>query len=787
MRLPRAPLLLLSFPAAGGILAATVLPIVTGISLGIAGLISAALLRNKKNDLPAVLAVASFFLVHHSLAIATREAAPRWHEISAGNRLLAEVTGHIRNITPPQRGTRALWNYQLETTAITTGGRTYPGRWRVLLTCPDQSLGFGDTIRATGSYHLPPPLRNPGSFDRREWLLDQGYSAVLLTRDEVEHLGMATLSATRPLAALGPHITDLRQWLAATVTRGIEDDSPTASVIRAVVLGDRSGLPRNLEETFQRSGTMHLFAVSGLHVAMVAGLLLGAGRLLRLPGWIAMPLVLTGLILYTMATGLRPSACRAAVMIIAYWAALFFDRSPSLLNTLGLAALLLLGWNPWDLFSIGFQLSFAVMIGIGVWGAPLRDRLAIFVAPDPFLPRSLLSSAQRCSWKLRSIISDSLSISLGAWGGSCLPVALYFGIVTPIVVVANLFLIFPAFAILWIAGIATVAGSLGLGWIVVTVNNANWLVVKTVTALAALFAGVPGGHIELPSTSRIYGSGTLAEITVLHIPRGGGASHIALQNSQWLVDTGDTGSCYQAILPLLRGPGKPQLDGVILTHGDSLHAGGLPVIMEKMPGARIWRNPTPSNSPIETEITAARPDSQLISSLAAGDLVPLVSAGATSPESRATIEVLYPPAELHQPRLADDGCLVLRLSIDNRRILFTSDSGLAAEYWLLENHDDLEADLLVMGRHSADFCGDLAFLRAVNPQAIVASAANFPENEKLPPTWRARIEAAGFLLLDQQRTGAVSIQIHRNGIRCRTVLDSRLIDLPEHGRRSTSR
>lgn len=777
MRLPRAPLLLLAFPAAGGILAAAVLPSAAALCLGIAGLLSAVFLK-KKRDLSALLAVASLFVLSHGLAVLERDSAPRWQELRDGLRPFAEVTGHVRNITPPRRGGRALWNYELRATSITTGGETHRGHWRILLSCPDRSLGFGDRVRARGRYELPAPARNPGAFDRRGWLLDQGYSALLVTRGEVQRQTIANQHspAARLLAALGTQVASLRQWLAATVTRGIADDPVAAAVVRAVVLGDRGGLPDELEKTFRLSGTMHLFAVSGLHVAMVAGLLLATGKLLRLPGWVAMPLVLAGLVLYVMATGLRPSACRAAVMVIAYWAALLFDRSPSLLNTLGLAALLLLGLNTWDLFSVGFQLSFAVMLGIGLLGAPLRDHLAERVAPDPFLPRTLLTPSQRLFWKVRSTISTNLSISTGAWAGSLVPVALYFGLVTPVVVPANLALIFPAFLILWMAGLATVAGALGLGWLVITINHANWLVVKTVTALAALFAAVPGGHLHLAQGwDFLSRPGTLAEVTIFEIPGGGGAAHIDLGRSHWLVDTGSADSFHYTVLPQIQNQGTGDLDGVFLTHGGSSHAGGLPAIARLMPQTRIWRNATPSSSPVEARITAAAGGRPI--PLAAGDLVPLVDGNEDGTDG-ARIEVLYPPAAAHRPRLADDGCLVLRLHVGDQRILFTADAGLSAEHWLLEHGTDLRADLLVMGRHTNDFCGDLSFLRAVDPQAIVASNANFPEGEAIPPAWARRVKEAGFLLLDQRETGALSVRIGPGGLFCRTTLDHRSFHFP---------
>ena len=752
MDLPRAPLLWLTVPAIAGILLAAFLPTPIGLTAG-AVLVFAGVALPKRSDLPAFLAVAGAFLLAHGLAVSHREAAPRWHEIESGDRPLATVTGSIRNITPPSRGGGRLWNYELRADTITTGDKTSHGAWRILLACPDEDLGFGDHVQVHGTYSIPGPTRNPNGFDRRKWILNQGYVALVTTSEPAVRIDPPDGLLHVPQAILGRQVRTLRLWLGRTITAGLESDSMVCGVLRAISLGDRTGLPRDLEETFRLSGTMHLFAVSGLHVAMVAGLLLGLLRILRIPMSIAMPIVVVGLIVYTMATGMRPSALRATLMVIVYWSAVVFDRNPSLLNTLGLAALVLLTASTWDLFSAGFQLSFAVMLGIGLVGAPLREWFRAKVEPDPFLPRSLLTSKQRNHWKFRRTIADNVAISTGAWAGSILPVLLYFRLVTPSVVVANLFLIYPAFLILWIAGISILSGAVGLSWISVTANHANWLLVKVVTVIAAAFAAMPGGHFFVGGEKLVHSPGRIAQVTAFDISSGGAATHISLREADWFLDCGDPGSFYDALLPHLRSSGRSKIDGVVLSHGDSRHIGGIIALAEAMPEAAIWKNQIRSKSTIEKEIDEALMGRD--QPLKRGDSLALGKDGASA-------EILYPPDGL-QPRLADDGCIVARIQIGPHRILWTGDSGLTAEHWLVENEPDLSADIILMGRHSGDFCGDMGFVRAVGPRVILASNQPFPEGQKLPEDWREKVEAEGIHLLDHRRSGSIRIDLKRDG------------------------
>ena len=160
----------------------------------------------------------------------------------------------------------------------------------------------------------------------------------------------------------------------ATLTRGLEDSPDVAALINGMALGLRHETPDDIEEPFQQTGTLHLFAVAGLHVGIVAQLLWIIALLLRLPRKAAAALIIPCLFFYSAITGFHVSSVRAATMAAVLLGGIFFDRPVLALNSLAGAALLILAVDPNQLFSAGFQLSFAVV------GAILVSRDWIFHA-----------------------------------------------------------------------------------------------------------------------------------------------------------------------------------------------------------------------------------------------------------------------------------------------------------------------------------------------------------------------------------------------------------------------
>ena len=193
----------------------------------------------------------------------------------------------------------------------------------------------------------------------------------------------------------------------AALSRGLEDSPEIHGLISGMVLGARDETPDEIEEQFQQTGTLHLFAVSGLNVAIVAQLLWIIASAARVPRRWAIALIIPALFFYAAITGLNTSSVRAALMGAILLGGFFVERKVLPVNSVAAAAFLILCYDTNQLFSTGFQLSFAVVLAIIILADPLYRLLVRWWEPDPFLPRGLLGECSetggpRLAWQSRA-------------------------------------------------------------------------------------------------------------------------------------------------------------------------------------------------------------------------------------------------------------------------------------------------------------------------------------------------------------------------------------------------
>src|SRR5258707_10151631 len=224
------------------------------------------------------------------------------------------------------------------------------------------------------------------------------------------------------------------------ICRGLDDSPEVQNFLSGIALGLRHQTPEDIEEPFQQTGTLHLFAVAGLHVGIVARLLWILAMVARLSRRWATSLIIPLLLFYAAITGLHVSSIRAAVMSSILLGGFFFERKVFALNSLAAAAFFLLSWDTNEFFSTGFQLSFAVVGGIILLADPLSGWLRLIGAPDPFLPRRLVSGLRRTIGVGYEWICRGGSGLLGAWVGSLALFFWCFYLITPKPLFPNLIL-----------------------------------------------------------------------------------------------------------------------------------------------------------------------------------------------------------------------------------------------------------------------------------------------------------------------------------------------------------
>ena len=214
------------------------------------------------------------------------------------------------------------------------------------------------------------------------------------------------------------------------------------------------------------------------------------------------------------------------------------------------------------------------------------------------------------------------SVSLAAWIGSLPFILWYFHIVTPISLFANLLVVPIAFFILAIALLSLLATPF-LTWLAIVFNNANWLLAQLVLGIVQLFAQIPGGHFYVATPH--WPEKLRAKITVLDLGAGA-ATHLQTGGANWLFDCGSERSYERVVREYLHWAGVNRLNGLVLTHGDSLHLGGAAELLHDFPRVRLIDNPAPDRSSVHRRLQRlfqerrVKPDD-----LAAGDDFPLVA------------------------------------------------------------------------------------------------------------------------------------------------------------------
>jgi competence protein ComEC len=273
---------------------------------------------------------------------------------------------------------------------------------------------------------------------------------------------------------------------------GLEDRPALRSIHVAMLLGSRAELSEGQRELFMNSGTMHLFAISGLHIAVIWTVLsglLGAARVPRLAG---IGVGLAALLLYVQITGGAPSALRAWLMIAFVLAAKALQWTRNPVAGIAASALVVLWWEPWQLFGLGFQMSYAVVAALLLYGLPMSERWQ--ARWKPWVDRP---AAEWGWWRNRAHEAGRAAISGGALAVAAtlvsVPMTLAsFGVLTPGSMVVNLLCI-PASSLAIVAGIGSIlAGLLGLEPVCVFLNHASALLIAAMEQGLAAAMRVPG-------------------------------------------------------------------------------------------------------------------------------------------------------------------------------------------------------------------------------------------------------------------------------------------------------
>jgi competence protein ComEC len=622
---------------------------------------------------------------------------------------------------------------------------------------------YGDVLQVKGELETPPQLDD---FDYKGYLAHQGiYSTMLYPEIEILETG----KGFKPLK----WVYSLRNSLAQTLTKVVSE--PEASLGQGIILGIRYNIPQSIKDDFSRTGTAHLLAISGLHLSIMAGILLSIGiwlfgRRRYLYIWLALGIIW----LYTLLTGMHPPVVRGAIMASLFLSAELLGRQRTAITSLAFAAAIMVGINPPILWDAAFQLSFLAMAGL------------IFIAP-PFmsLGRKAVNATigeEGVGRALASIVTDSFSVTLAATIAVWPVVAHYFGIVSLAGPLAT-FLALPALpgiivteALAGLIGLVFLPIAQGIGWLAWLFSWYTLLVVKGFASLpiSAIEVGPVGTGVIVAyysvlaaaiwlssnrqrwddrvsqATSRVKSGvskstnffsrlpkrwvipplliiAILASVAATTMPDDklrvsfldvgqGDAILIQKGNQQVLVDGGPSPQA----LTLELGDRMPFWDRtielVVLTHPHSDHLAGLVEVLQRYQVEQVLYPELDYESPLYEEWLRLVKEKDIKRTLAqAGQQIDLGEG--------VIITVLNPqtPALTGTESDIDNNGVVLRLSLGRASFLLTADIGQEAEFELIKQRASLASTVLKVAHHGSNTSTTPQFLAVANPRVAVIS------------------------------------------------------------------
>jgi ComEC/Rec2-related protein len=497
MRFVRRPLLGLMIFCLAGTWAGLVLPFAPGWTLsGAVLLYLVALLTHRRagsdaagqGAWPALSTVATHACVAAVACLAASTSASRRPGLClppAGERV--ETIGVV-DADPDVRptGQRVVWNFPLraETLTWTGHGELPAGRWvPIRLHGGERWEGprYGEKWRVSGT--VGPFSSGGAAFGLRGLCLRTGISR-----------------AWRVSEGHGWRLADacfrMRQRCADYLRLGIEDCPEVAGLIRALLLGYRGELSPRIQNLAIQSGTLHIFAISGLHVVVIAGVAAFVLRALRIPStrwiWFLAPVLAA----YTFATGMKASAVRALVMASFFWAAPALGRKPDAPSALALAAVVIVAVAPAQLFDVGFVYSFASVAGLmalcPVFYAPFR-RLA---ARDPaaVLPEPKLLALAKAAGRY---VGSLWAVSAAAFLTSLPITAFCFEREATFAVFSNLLVVPVSCLMVFAACLSLLLGPCA-GWFAAVFNSANVALTAALVRFLDVMTSLPGAAPDVP-------------------------------------------------------------------------------------------------------------------------------------------------------------------------------------------------------------------------------------------------------------------------------------------------
>ena len=648
-----------------------------------------------------------------------------------------------------------------------------------------EPVSLGDEVLITGRLTWPESPGNPGEFDFRNYLTQQQISAQLFVVDP------GAISVIQKVGRLDPRrwVSFLRQDARNIIVSNVHPK--VQGIALALLLGNRHQLPTELEESFICSGTMHLLAISGLHVGILCLFLLRTANLLLLSRRRALLISVVICVIYAMVTDLRPSVVRATVFFVVFAVSEFTGRKTGVGDLLGITVVIMLLKDPNLVFNIGAWLSFLAVAALG--------RVAGLAAPDEVdreAPMDAITRWEKIRQQFaeqRTWISLRYRQSIFVLVATTPLVAAAFHVVSPVGLVVNVLLIPVIFVCLCAGFVTLIVGMLLPPAAFLPGAIFSWSLGGMMAAVE-WSASVPGGHIYVPdlpgwfvpvyyvllavvlfsrwpllatvTRTALLISVSFAffycttprpaegiRLTVLDIGHGS-AAVLEIDGQVWLLDAGAltrSDRTTDVVCRFLWNRGYHKVNGILISHADMDHYNAVPGIMKRMPIGEIRTSSDFLNSPapaVQALIRMARQQRIPVSLTFDGDHC-----------SVNDVQVQIRQADTRQLSANtqdNEKSLVVLVSYAGRRLIVPGDIEGAGLDQLVTTLSS--ADFLVSPHHGSAMSNTPELATNTKPTYVVASSRNALSRRGLE-----NVYAEAKSVMYTSESGAVTASIQPDG------------------------